>query len=212
MPTSIRPVLPACRPAPARLLKAMKAILVPGLGPPPRADGAKASKRSHLSHRATRTGPGRRGRLRPERRLVLGFSWSRNCGGFAWALTKAAHAPEGVLAVLQGGRPPQTKSQPQSPSPTVPDPLRPISTQSRARETRKRGRTAAETQKTRRLRRASAVRPPRRGRRGPAPLRRWTDAEKASTQKAERPEPSPRRVTRTATSSFKNSPARRSTR
>ena len=109
MATSIRPRAAGSRPAPARLLKAMKAILVPGLGPPPRADGAKASKRSHLSHRATRTGPGRRGRLRPERRLVLGFSWSLNCGGFAWALTKAAHAPEGILAVRQAGRPPQTK-------------------------------------------------------------------------------------------------------
>ena len=43
----------------------------------------------------------------------------------------------------------------------VPDPLRPFSTQSRARETRKRGHTAAETPKTRRLRRASAVRPAR---------------------------------------------------
>ena len=98
MATSIRPVPLPGRPAPARLLKAMKAILVPGLGPPPRADGAKASKRSHLSHRATRTGPGRRGRLRPERRLVLGFSRSLNCGGFAWALTKAAHAVQGLIS------------------------------------------------------------------------------------------------------------------
>ena len=170
MPTSIRPVLAGSRPAPARLLKAMKAILVPGLGPPPRADGAKASKRSHLSHRATRTGPGRRGRLRPERRLVLGFSWSLDCGGFAWALTKAAHAPEGILAVLQGGRPPQTKSQPQSPSPTAPEPPRPLKTRSRARETRKRETTAAETPKTRRLRRTSADPPATRGRRAPAPL------------------------------------------
>ena len=145
------------RPAPARLFKVVRFILVPGLGLPPRPDGAKATKRSHLSDRGGCTGPGSRGRLRPERRLVLGFSWSLNCGGFAWALTKAAHAPEGILAVLQGGRPPQTKSQPQSPSPTVPDPLRPISTQSRARETRKRETTAAETQKTRRKRRASAV-------------------------------------------------------
>ena len=154
-------MLGLCDPRPLRLLKAMRAILVPGLGPPPRPDGAKASKRSHLSDRATCTDRGSRGRLRPERRLVLGFSWSLNCGGFAWALTKAAHAPEGILAVLQGGRPPQTKSQPPSPHPTAPDPLRPFSTQSRARETRKRGRTAAETPKTRRLRRASAVRPAR---------------------------------------------------
>ena len=102
-------MLGLCDPRPLRLLKAMRAILVPGLGPPPRPDGAKASKRSHLSHRVTCTGPGSRGRLRPERRLVLGFSWSLNCGGFAWALTKAAHAPEGILAVRQAGRPPQTK-------------------------------------------------------------------------------------------------------
>ena len=154
-------MLGLCDPRPLRLLKAMRAILVPGLGPPPRPDGAKASKRSHLSDRATCTDRGSRGRLRPERRLVLGFSWSLNCGGFAWALTKAAHAPEGILAVLQAGRPPQTKSQPPSPLPTAPDTLRPSSTQSRARETRKRGRTAAETPKTRRLRRASAVRPAR---------------------------------------------------
>ena len=53
------------------------------------------------------------------------------------------------------------KSQPQSPHPTAPEQLRPTSTQSRARETRKRGHTAAETPKTRRLRRASAVRPAR---------------------------------------------------
>ena len=159
MPTSIGPVPLPVRPAPARLLKAMKAILLPGLGLPPRPDGAKATKRSHLSHRVTRTGPGSRGRLRPERRLVLGFSWSLNNGVSHGPLTKAAHAPEGILAVLQGGRPPQTKSQPPSPHPTAPDPLRPVSTQSRARETRKRGRTAAETPKTRRLRRASAVRP-----------------------------------------------------
>ena len=161
MPTSIRPVLAGSRPAPARLLKAMRAILVPGLGPPPRPDGAKATKRSHLSARVTRTGPGSRGRLRPERRLVLGFSWSLNCGGFAWALTKAAHAPEGILAVLQGGRPPQTKSQPPESQPTVPDTLRPSSTQSRARETRKREITAAVTQKTRRLRRPAQSRPAR---------------------------------------------------
>ena len=161
MATSIGPRAAPARPAPARLLKAMKAILVPGLGPPPRADGAKASKRSHASDRVTCTGPGSRGRLRPERRLVLGFSWSLDCGVSHGPLTKAAHAPEGILAVLQGGRPPQTKSQPQSPSPTVPDPLRPISTQSRARETRKRETTAAETPKTRRLRRASADRPAR---------------------------------------------------
>jgi len=109
MPTSIRPVLAGSRPAPARLLKAMKAILVPGLGPPPRPDGAKAAKRSHLSDKGACMGPGSRGSLRPERRLVLGFSWSLNCGGFAWALTKAAHAPEGILAVRQAGRPPQTK-------------------------------------------------------------------------------------------------------
>jgi len=109
MATSIGPRAAPARPAPARLLKAMKAILAPGLGLPPRADGAKASKRSHLSDRAACTGRGSRGRLRPERRLVLGFSWSLNCGGFAWALTKAAHAPEGILAVRQAGRPPQTK-------------------------------------------------------------------------------------------------------
>ena len=159
MATSIGPVPLPVRPAPARLLKAMKAILVPGLGPPSRPDGAKASKRSHLRARVACTGPGSRGRLRPERRLVLGFSWSLNCGVSHGPLTKAAHAPEGILAVLQGGRPPQTKSQPPSPYPTAPEPLRPLSTQSRARETRKRETTAAETPKTRRLRRASAVWP-----------------------------------------------------
>ena len=53
------------------------------------------------------------------------------------------------------------KSQPQSPHPTAPEQLRPTSTQSREGETRKRGHTAAETPKTRRLRRASAVRPAR---------------------------------------------------
>ena len=142
-------------------VEAIKAILVPGLGPPPRPDGAKATKRSHLSARGACMGRGSRGRLRPERRLVLGFSWSLDCGGFAWALTKAAHAPEGILAVLQGGRPPQTKSQPPESSPTAPDTLRPLTTQSRARETRKREDTAAETPKTRRLRRASAHRPTR---------------------------------------------------
>ena len=86
------------RPAPARLLKAMKAILVPGLGPPPRADGAKATKRSHLSDRATSTGPGSRGRLRPKRRLVLGFSWSLNCGGFAWAPYQGSTRPRGHIS------------------------------------------------------------------------------------------------------------------
>ena len=117
MPTSIGPVQLPVRPAPARLSKVVRVILVPGLGPPPRADGAKATKRSHLSDRAACTGRGSRGRLRPERRLVLGFSWSLNCGGFAWALTKAAHAPEGILAVRQAGRPPQTKkSATESPS------------------------------------------------------------------------------------------------
>ena len=120
--------------APARLLKAMRAILVPVLGLPPRPDGAKATKRSHLGDIAVCTGPGSRGRLRPERRLVLGFSWSLNCGGFAWALTKAAHAPEGILAVLQGGRPPQTKRQPPESPATAPDKLRPLTSQSRARE------------------------------------------------------------------------------
>ena len=166
MPASIGPVLPAVRPAPARLLKAMKAILVPGPGLPRRPDRAKATKRSHLSDRVTCTGPGSRGRLRPERRLVLGFSWSLNCGGFAWALTKAAHAPEGILAVLQGGRPPQTKSQPPSPSATVPEPLRPRSTQSRARETRKRETTAAQTRKNTA---SSRQRSPTRERRPPRP-------------------------------------------
>ena len=161
MATSIGPRAAPARPAPARLLKDMKAILVLLLRLPPRPDGAKAAKRSHLSDRGACTGPGTRGRLRPERRLVLGFAWSLNCGGFAWALTKAAHAPEGTLAVRQAGRPPQTKSQPPSPSPTVPDPLRPLTTLSRARETRKRESTAAETRKTRRLRRASAHRPTR---------------------------------------------------
>ena len=102
-------MLPVRRPAPARLSKVVRVILVPGLGLAPRPDGAKATKRSHLSDRAACTGPGSRGRLRPERRLVLGFPWSLNCGGFAWALTKAAHAPEGILAVRQAGRPPQTK-------------------------------------------------------------------------------------------------------
>ena len=160
MPTSIRPVRRPVRITPARLLKAIKAILAPGLGLPPRPDGAKATKRSHLSHRVTCTGPGSRGRLRPERRLVLGFSWSLNCGGFAWALQRQHTPPEGILAVLQGGRPPQ-KSQPPSPHPTAPEPLRPLSTQSRARETRKRETTAAETRKTRRLRRTSADRPAR---------------------------------------------------
>ena len=161
MPTSIGPVPLPVRPAPARLLKAMKAILLPGLGLPPRPDRAKASKRSHLSDRATRKGPGSRGRLRPERRLVLGFSWSLDCGVSHGPLTKAAHAPEGILAVLQAGRPPQTKSQPPESSTIAPEPLRPSSTQSRARETRKRENTAAETRKTRRLRRASAHRPAR---------------------------------------------------
>ena len=80
---------------------------------------------------------------------------------FRMGPTKAAHAPEGILAVLQGGRPPQTKSQPQSPSPTAPEPLRPLSTQSGARETRKRETTDDETPKTRRLRRASALWPTR---------------------------------------------------
>ena len=106
------------RPAPARLLKAMKAILVPGLGLPPRADGAKATKRSHLSDMVTCTGPGSRGRLRPERRLVLGFSWSLNCGGFAWALTKAAHAPEGHISCASSR--PSTADQ--KVSPRVPQP------------------------------------------------------------------------------------------
>ena len=161
MPTSIGPVPLPVRPAPARLLKAMKAILAPGLGLPRRPDREKASKRSHLSDRVTCTGRGSRGRLRPEGRLVLGFSWSLNCGGFAWALQRQHTPPEGILAVLQGGRPPQTKSQPPSPHPTAPDPLRPFSTQSRARETRKREITAAVTQKTRRLRRPAQSRPAR---------------------------------------------------
>ena len=117
MATSIRPVLGLCDPRPLRLLKAMRAILVPGLGPPARPDGAKASKRSHLSDRATCTDRGSRGRLRPERRLVLGFSWSRNCGVFAWAPYKGSTRLEGILAVRQAGRPPQTKkSAPESPS------------------------------------------------------------------------------------------------
>ena len=52
-----------------------------------------------LSDRIACTGPGSRGRLRPERRLVLGFSWGLNCGGFAWALQRQ-HTPQ-VLALLR---------------------------------------------------------------------------------------------------------------
>ena len=162
MPTSIGPRAAPARPAPGRLLKAMRAILAPGLGLPPRPDGAKASKRSHLSDRVACTGPGSRGRLRPERRLVLGFSWSLNCGGFAWALTKAAHAPEGILAVRQAGRPPQTKK---SASESPPHRARAAAAHqhavARGRDAQTRSHTAAETPKTRRLRRASAVRPAR---------------------------------------------------
>ena len=161
MATSIGPRAAPARPAPARLLKAMKAILAPGLGLPPRADGAKASKRSHLSDRATCTGPGSRGRLRPERRLVLGFSWSLNCGVSHGPLTKAAHAPEGHISCASS-RPSTAdkKSAPRVPTHRARAAAE-LSTLSRARETRKRESTAAETPKTRRLRRASAHPPAR---------------------------------------------------
>ena len=157
------PCLFPVRPARVRLSKVVRAILVPGLGLPPRPDGAKATKRYHLSDRDTCTGPGSRNRSGPDRRLVLGFSWSLNCGSFAWALTKAAHAAERhwLCVNSQGGRPARFAHRRVSESPpTVTDPLRPLSTQSRARETRKRGGPAPLKPKTRRLRRASAVRPP----------------------------------------------------
>ena len=193
MPTSIRPVLAGRRPAPARLLKAMRAILVPGLGPPPRPDGAKASKRSHLSDRVTCTGPGSRGRLRPERRLVLGFSWSLNCGGFAWALTKAAHAPEGILAVRQAGRPPQTKKSASRAPRHLPRHAAAVQHPvAGARDAQTRNHGCCNPKNTTTAAASAVAASPRRGRRAPAPLRRWANAEKASTQKAERPEPSPR--------------------
>ena len=188
----------------------MKAILVPGLGPPPRADGAEATKRSHLNDSCGCTGRGSRGRLRSERRLVLGFFWSLNCGGFAWAPYKGSTRPKGHISCASSR--PSTADQkvslqsPQTPSQTRCG--RPAPSRGRARRANAKKRLLKH-QKHDACGAPAQSGPPASGRRAPAPLRRWRNAEKASTQKAERPEPSPRRVTRTATSSFKISPARR---